>query len=218
MGPRLKTIIAVVVMTVGVSVCLMALRAPLLIGTASFSPGEGLGELIPTLDNGTLPIEIVHTHGLRHRGVGVLMFNSQGHILVARRPAHMRTCPNVWLAPGEHSQTHELRGGAPFPFEREAAVRCLREEFSLHIIETRFFKVAEYFLIAPIGTSATAGSTTRLDVQDSSFFGVWLRDHELSSRDFARLIDKSDEVRACASSLLCAKIVGLVARIGADLA
>lgn len=75
-------------------------------------------------------IDIVHSNGLSHRGVLMIVLdNKQENALFVRRSNHTVTCQNAWTTFGEHTKVGESYG--------DAALRGAVEELEL---ETSSFK------------------------------------------------------------------------------
>eukprot|EP00499_Haloplacidia_sp_CaronLabIsolate_P003218 CAMPEP_0196770846 /NCGR_PEP_ID=MMETSP1104-20130614/1368_1 /TAXON_ID=33652 /ORGANISM="Cafeteria sp., Strain Caron Lab Isolate" /LENGTH=187 /DNA_ID=CAMNT_0042140961 /DNA_START=66 /DNA_END=629 /DNA_ORIENTATION=+ len=73
---------------------------------------------------------VVHAKGLYHRAVNVLLFRSDGHLLLQRRAADKDVCPNRWdLSVGEH-----LKPGEAYA---DGARRGLKEELGISGAEVR---------------------------------------------------------------------------------
>jgi isopentenyl-diphosphate delta-isomerase len=90
-------------------------------------------ELLETMDDeghplGLQPRRLVHSRGLWHRSVNVIVFRSTGQMLMQRRSRFKDVCPGRWdLSVAEH-----LQPGETFV---DAAYRGLKEELSLRIAE-----------------------------------------------------------------------------------
>jgi len=80
------------------------------------------GVLIP---NGSLPIHLAHMLGIPHGGAWIQLIDSRGRILLLKRAASLRTCPNSWGLVGEH----QLEGESPESMVR----RALDEELGAHL-------------------------------------------------------------------------------------
>ena len=167
-GWRIRGIVGSVILTGLFSLAWLGTNAAAGLNRLTLRPSEHV-ELIPTQANGTLTIDVVHRRGLRHRGVGLLLYNDRGQLLMTRRGAHMRTCPKQWLLPGEHSTEAEQAGGAPHAGEQGTAARCVQEEFGVSISPHRFYRVGEVRLDMRYQDG-------RRDWQDSQFFAAHVPD------------------------------------------
>lgn len=101
---------------------------------------------------GLAPRERVHREGLWHRAVNVLLFRSDGQLIIQRRQWHKDICPGVW----DFSVAEHLQPGESF---LQAALRGLQEELA----------------VAGVALTAIGGSYRhRLDIPERG-----VSDHEL---------------------------------------
>jgi isopentenyl-diphosphate delta-isomerase len=69
----------------------------------------------------------VHSHGIWHRAVNVMLYRSNGELVLQQRAASKRVCPRAWdLSVAEHLQVGESWVAA--------AHRGLAEELGLHCV------------------------------------------------------------------------------------
>lgn len=113
-------------------------------------------------------INIVHLKGLAHRGVWMILLDSQlENVLFVRRSQYTVTCKNAWSLFGEHTQDGETY--------QEAALRGVREELALH--ESDFSLVSD-LSPSPELLNIVYTDSGRIDKQwTSAFFFVLKNNH-----------------------------------------
>src|SRR5438128_2431355 len=82
------------------------------------------------------PRSFVHAHGLLHRAVHVLVFNSKGDLFLQKRSMKKDREPGVWVS----SCSGHVDSGETYD---ETAVRELREEIGLAVksVPEKLFKI-----------------------------------------------------------------------------
>src|SRR5213078_1337255 len=85
---------------------------------------------------GSKPRSEVHRHGLKHRAVHVLVFNSRGEIFLQKRSMHKDTFPGVW----DSSSSGHLDSGEDYD---TCALREVAEELGVKLdcCPQRLFKI-----------------------------------------------------------------------------
>jgi isopentenyldiphosphate isomerase len=78
---------------------------------------------------GKKPRSIIHSTGLRHRGVHIFLFNKKGSLLLEKRSKEKDVCPGFYDCISEH-----LMFGEGY---REAVKRCMTEELDIRNAELK---------------------------------------------------------------------------------
>ena len=87
---------------------------------------------------GLKPRSEVHSKGLRHKGIYLLVFDKQGRVFVQQRAKDKDIVPSAW----EFSLSEHLQPGESF---EEAAVRGATEELGIKVRNLKFIAEIPYY-------------------------------------------------------------------------
>ena len=89
-------------------------------------------------------VQIQYSQNLQKCAVCMAIIDSEGKILLSRRPSYMRKFPNAWVMPGGHIDPHESM--------EESVRREVLEETGIEIQETD--KIEPFFLFESVSMKA----------------------------------------------------------------
>ena len=77
-------------------------------------------------DESLLPLDTIHREALLHRGVWMMLVDTDDRMLVLKRGAQLVTCPNAWTLVGEHQKDRES--------SQETMLRGIQEELGSFLL------------------------------------------------------------------------------------